>query len=307
MSAVEAQVGDVAGGGARGRVVSGSSLAPTWIWEAGGPEGAPPLLLLHGWMATARLNWYGSLHYLGERFPVVAPNLRGHGRQGRASPRFSVAGCADDLAALIDELKLKNPVAVGYSMGGAVAQVLARRHGELLGGVALCATAASFARRVSLRPAVRVVGKLTSGTARAWPQGAGAFLRWRVRRHDRALASGGAPNQAPADAEALEERLESHLAAFIEAGAELNAYDSKGWLAHLKVPAAVLVTAHDQVVAPWRQRALASLIPGAKTYEVDAGHDAVVKKPEIFLPVLVEACRALVGGAPTGPVSPGLP
>lgn len=176
-------------------------------------------------------------------------------------------------------------------MGGAVAQVLARRYGELLGGVALCATAASFARRVSLRPAVRVVGKLTSATARAWPEGAGAFLRWRVQRHDHALAKRGVPTKA--GAEELEERLESHLAAFIEAGTELNAYDSKEWVASLKVPTAVLVTARDEVVAPWRQRALASLIPGAQTYEVDAGHDAVLREPEVFLPVLAEACQAL--------------
>lgn len=274
-----------------GRLVTGRSLPPTWVWEAGEPGGAPPLVLLHGWMATAALNWQGSLRYLGQRFRVVAPNLRGHGRHGRGSPPFSVEGCADDLAALIGELGLDKPVAVGYSMGGAIAQVLARRHGDLLAGIALCATAASFARRISLRPAVRLVGGFSSAAARAWPEPAAAFLRWRVLRHDQALAKKGASHQA--DAEALEERFESHLAAFIEAGAELNAYDSRDWLPRLDIPAAVLVTSRDEVVAPWRQRAMASLLRGAETYEVDAGHDAVVARPEVFLPVLAEACRRL--------------
>jgi 3-oxoadipate enol-lactonase len=244
-------------------------------------------------MATAALNWYCALSYLGKRFRVVAPNLRGHGREGRRSPPFSVEGCASDLAALIGELGLEKPVVVGYSMGGAVAQVLARRHGGLLGGVALCATAASFAGRLSLRPAVRVAGRLGAAGARAWPEGAAALLRWRVARHDRALARRGERRQEPA-AGAYKERLMSDLAAFIEAGAELNAYDSSPWLPTLDVPAAVVVTTRDEVVAPWRQRALALLIPGARSYEVDAGHDAIVAKPELFLPVLADACASLL-------------
>lgn len=278
-----------------GRAVASGPSRQTWLWEASGPESAPALLLLHGWMATAALNWSGSFRYLSEHFRVIAPNLRGHGRAGTASPPFSVEGCAEDMAGLIDQLGLHRPVAVGYSMGGAVAQVLARRHGKLLGGVALCATAASFARLVSLRPAVRVAGKLGAAAARTWPDSAAAFLRWRVERHDRLLAQRGQPHQA--EAEALQERLESDLAAFIEAGAELNAYDSSSWLASLDLPAAVVVTSRDRVVEPRRQRAMASLIPGARSYEVDAGHDAVVAKAELFLPVLTRACSELLAGA----------
>ncbi len=113
----------------------------------------PAILLLHGWMATAALNWYGSLGYLGRYFHAVAPDLRGHGREGRGAPPFTVEGCADDLAALIRELSLGQVIVVGYSMGGAIAQMLARRHRDVVRGLVLCATAASFARRVKLRPA----------------------------------------------------------------------------------------------------------------------------------------------------------
>jgi pimeloyl-ACP methyl ester carboxylesterase len=92
---------------------------------------------------------------------------------------------------------------------------------------------------------------------------------------------------------ALAERSESDLATFIEAGAALNAYDSTSWLPDLEVPAAVIITARDQTVAPWRQEALAALIPGARRYVVDAGHDVVVAAPDVLLPVLVDACREL--------------
>ena len=88
-------------------------------------------------------------------------------------------------------------------------------------------------------------------------------------------------------------RSKSDLATFIEAGAALNAYDSSGWLPELEVPAAVVITSRDQTVAPWRQETLAALIPGARRYVVDAGHDVVVAAPDLLLPVLVNACQEL--------------
>ncbi|HTV11383.1 MAG TPA: alpha/beta hydrolase [Acidimicrobiales bacterium] len=280
-----------------GRLVASAAPCDQWVWEMEGPPGAPALMLVHGWMATAALNWYPSLPHLANDFRVIAPNLRGHGRQGGIAPPFSLDGCSEDLAALVEALGLRGVIVVGYSMGGAVAQVLARRHGELLGGIVLCATAASFAQRLKLRPLVRACGQLTSGAARAWPAGAAGFLRWRIERHDRAVAArrmrkGRAP-VPPEDNWALEERELSHIAAFIESGAELNAYDSSPWLAELQVPAAAVVTLRDRVVARWRQEAMAALLPNCTSYQVDAGHDAVFAAPGRFLPTLTRACLEL--------------
>ena len=151
-------------------MVQCATAPPTWAWEVPGPPGAPAVLLVHGWMATAALNWYGSLDFLGRSFHTVAPNLRGHGRLGRGAPPFSVEACADDLAELIEALALDKPIVVGYSMGGAVAQVLARRHRDLIGGIVLCATAASFARHLELRPVVRVVSRIAAAALEEVPR-----------------------------------------------------------------------------------------------------------------------------------------
>jgi len=280
-------------------------------------------------MATAALNWYGCLDFLGRSFRTVAPNLRGHGRLGRGAPPFTVEACADDLAELIGALPLDRPIVVGYSMGGAVAQVLARRHGDLVGGIVLCATAASFARQLKLRPVVRVASMIGAAGSRRYPDAADGLLQWQIARHDRAVgtrdqspvgngaasdgaasdgaasdgaASLGAAGHGPASgnagqpeymAWALAERSKSDLATFIEAGAALNAYDSTCWLPDLEVPATVVITSRDQTVAPWRQETLAALIPRARRYVVDAGHDVVVAAPDLLLPVLVNACWEL--------------
>lgn len=265
----------------------------TSVLEAGGESLAardrPPLLLLHGWMATAALNWGGTIKALSPDFRVVAPDLRGHGRYGDRSPRFSVEACADDQAELAEQMSLGPFVAVGYSMGGAVAQVLARRHPKLVSGLVLCATAASFAEHTWLRPAVRVVGLTAGSAARHWHRTSQWVLRRRVAHHDAAGEAGGDHHAHWA----LEDRAHSSLAGFIEAGAVLNGFDSRSWLHQLEVPTAVVVTTADRRVPPWRQDTLTALIPGARRFPVDAGHDAVVSRRDLFFPALRQACVAV--------------
>src|SRR5205085_4575373 len=114
-----------------------------FVREAG-PAGAPTLLLLHGWTVNADLSWRAVFPVLAEQFHVVALDHRGHGRGIRAEQRFSLEDCADDAAALIDALGAGPVVAVGYSMGGPIAQLLWRRHPHLVDGLVLCATSSTF-------------------------------------------------------------------------------------------------------------------------------------------------------------------
>ena len=97
----------------------------TWVREAGqrSPD-RPTLVLLHGWTATAALNFVHVFEPLASEFHVVAMDHRGHGRGIRPSLRgFRLQDCADDVAALADALELEQFIPVGYSMGGPVAPV----------------------------------------------------------------------------------------------------------------------------------------------------------------------------------------
>jgi 3-oxoadipate enol-lactonase len=120
-----------------------------------GPPGAPTVLLLHGWMASADLNWLGTFPVLAGRYHVVAMDHRGHGRGIRSREPFSLEDCADDAAGLLRELGVRNAIVAGYSMGGPVALLLARRHPDRVRGLVLIATAAELARSPVRRGMVR--------------------------------------------------------------------------------------------------------------------------------------------------------
>ncbi len=127
----------------RSRRVEGHGGVGLHVVETG-PEGARPILLIHGW-SQHHLSWSKQLSGpLAERFRLVAPDLRGHG----ASDKPADAGAydhgepwADDVAALIAALGPAAPVLVGWSMGGwIVGDYLARHGAAQVAGVVLTGT-----------------------------------------------------------------------------------------------------------------------------------------------------------------------
>jgi 3-oxoadipate enol-lactonase len=108
-----------------------------------GGEG-PPVLLLHGWTASADLNWYAQYRPLAAHHRVIAVDHRGHGRGMRAPADFRLTDCADDAAGVLRALGVQDALVAGYSMGGPIGLLLARRHPDLVRGLVLCATASNW-------------------------------------------------------------------------------------------------------------------------------------------------------------------
>ena len=111
------------------------SRGTTFVHRHAGSGSGPTILLLHGWTVTGALNWFPHFAALGELGPVVSIDHRGHGRGIRPDGPFLLTAAADDAAALIDALGTGPVVAVGYSMGGTIAQLLARRRPDLVAGL----------------------------------------------------------------------------------------------------------------------------------------------------------------------------
>ncbi len=247
-----------------------------------GPPGAPTVVLLHGWTANSALNWYTSYSALAQHFRVVAPDHRGHGRGIRAPERFTLQDCADDAAALIDLLALDPVIVAGYSMGGPVAQLLCRRHPDLVDALVLCATASSF---IGNSPSERAMQGVVTGLTFAARRAPESFNK---RIADRVVVS--RYDDSALGLWAREEARLNDPRSIVEAGQALSQFSSEPWIGRLSLPTAVVLTERDHVVAPERQEALARAIPDAVRFAVDGDHDVVATEPDNFVPIFVQAC-----------------
>jgi non-heme chloroperoxidase len=89
----------------------------------------PVVTLSHGWPLCSDA-WDGQMHFLAENgFRTVAHDRRGHGRSSQTCSGNDMDGYADDLAALIEALDLKDVTLVGHSTGGGEVARYIGRHG----------------------------------------------------------------------------------------------------------------------------------------------------------------------------------
>ena len=89
----------------------------------------PVVTLSHGWPLSSDA-WGGQMLFLAQNgFRVIAHDRRGHGRSAQTSARNDMDGYADDLAALIEALDLRDIAMVGHSTGGGEVARYIGRHG----------------------------------------------------------------------------------------------------------------------------------------------------------------------------------
>lgn len=253
-----------------GRLVHVPQRGEFFLRDSGGP--GSPVLLIHGWMFPSDLNYAGTYEPLRQAgYRVLAMDLRGHGRGLRASVPFRLEDCADDAAAVLNELALSGVLVVGYSMGGPVAQLLVKRHSERVAGFVLCATALDWSERRQ-RVFWRTMGglRLLLGL---FPTGF-----WRA-----GLRAAGSPTAE--SAWVAGELARGSARDIAEAGRELGRFNSLAWVGSLAPPAAVMVTTQDRLVPPRKQLALAAALK-VKPHRIDADHDACAANTELFVQTL---------------------
>jgi 3-oxoadipate enol-lactonase len=255
----------------------------TFVRTVSGPPGAPTVLLLHGWIASGGLNWFTSFGPLSQRYNVMAPDLRGHGRGIRTRRRFRLADCADDMAALLEHAGAGPAIVAGYSMGGPVAQLLWRRHPHTVAGLVLCATSYRFVNGARERFIFSSMMATAVGTTRA-----GELLsRAPVASMRRWAPPTRTTRPSTLRAWAAGEMRRHDTVKIMEAGQAIGSYNARGWIGDVDVPTTVLVTARDRAIVPAEQRKLVAAIPGAVEHTVDDGHVACAKRE--FGPALVRA------------------
>lgn len=94
-----------------------------------------PLVLLHGAFSMIETDFGAMLPSLARTRKVIGVEQQGHGRTPDVDAPLDYDRMADDTAGLLRTLKIAEADLFGYSMGGAVALRIARRHPELVGKV----------------------------------------------------------------------------------------------------------------------------------------------------------------------------
>jgi 3-oxoadipate enol-lactonase len=230
----------------------------------------PALLLVHGWPLDHSM-WDGQIKGLAARHRVIAPDLPGFGQSDLGGNVVEMWQYADDLAALLDFLKIDNVVYCGLSMGGYIAFEFWRRHAKLLGGLVLCDTrAASDTPEAAANRSVMAEKVLSEGSCAA----ADAMIP--------KLFAAVTMQVQPDVIIKIRQVIEGHDPRGIAAAAlgMAKRADFRGELPHIGCPALVIVGEHDSISMPAEMQGMAGAIPDAEFAVIpQAGHMSPLEQP----------------------------
>jgi pimeloyl-ACP methyl ester carboxylesterase len=269
-----------------------SADPPFFVRSAGDVDGSPPpVLLLHGWFASAGLNWIRTFGPLARRHFVIAPDLPGHARSAPhgASPNFDIDATADALAALLTRVSPDRPaIVVGYSLGGMVAQALWRRHPEQVAGLVLGATsAAPIPVSRGRSPFVGLLG-VAHHSSRLVDL-ATRFPRQITATAQRQLAQ--LIPGLPASHWALREFAQHDWPTVLDAGRAIAQFDTRDWIAEIDVPTSVIMTKRDSLIPVAQQLAMIESLRAPHVETFDSGHFACIRAD--FAESVLACCRAI--------------
>ena len=95
-----------------------------------GPKAAQPIVFHHGWPLCSD-DWDTQmLYFVGKGYRVIAHDRRGHGRSSQVSDGHDMDHYAADVAAVVEQLDLRNAIHIGHSTGGGEAARYVARHGN---------------------------------------------------------------------------------------------------------------------------------------------------------------------------------
>jgi pimeloyl-ACP methyl ester carboxylesterase len=125
------------------------------------------VVLLHGAFMTITNNWTGWIGELSKTRKVIAVEMQGHGRTADIPRDITQENLADDVAALLDHLKIPRADFIGYSRGGVVAMQCAIRHPDKVRKVVVISS--WFRRDGVVKEGLDALAKLTADAFKGSP------------------------------------------------------------------------------------------------------------------------------------------
>ncbi len=271
--------------------------------EVYGPEGAPAVVLAHGWTCSIAF-WAEQIRALATDHRVIAYDQRGHGRSPLPGPTgqgYSTTSLADDLEAVLAATlgPGERAVLAGHSMGGMTIMAAAGRAGlrQHAAAVLLCSTGPSRltaeATVLPLRPGglrTLLTGAVLGSKA---PLGPVTALSKKILKYA-TMGPGSAPDRVDTCARIVHAcpRPARYGWSQVLAGLDLQA-----GLADLRLPVAVLVGTADRLTPAAHSRAMAEALPHCTGLVelAGVGHMTPVEAPEAVTAAIRELTLTYLG------------
>jgi pimeloyl-ACP methyl ester carboxylesterase len=245
-----------------------------------------PLVLVPGF-GTGLWIWYRQIPSLAEHFRVIAFDPRGVARSDKLDEPMLMRGYADDVAALLEALKIERAHVLGASFGGFVAQEFALAYSERTRGLVLCCT--SFGGPRHCPPAPETLQAIASTK--------GLNSEERVREN---LLLAFSPDFVSGQTEEVERvislRAENDVPeyAYLRQLQAAMAFNAEERVSNIKAPTLVITGDADVIVPHENSANLAAQIPGARLRIVEGGsHTFFIERPEEFNSAVIEFIKSL--------------
>ncbi|NNC93383.1 MAG: alpha/beta hydrolase [Acidimicrobiia bacterium] len=246
------------------------------VRETGLPD-APPIVLIHGWVYDSVETFSRLVPLLADRFRVIMIDQRNYGGSSSLYEDYEIETVADEIAAVLDVLDVRQATIFGYSMGGMVAQALTRRHPGHVKQAVFAATAA----RPMRKPVFDAVGMVLLRIL--WKVGhlEGARISHTVLRHAGAFG----PEH---DRWLWDVMLARDTELNMRALRAIKRFDSRKWIAQVAPPVLVIIPTRDQIIHPPAQYELAGLVKNPAVLELGARHEAIFTHASQIAEAVVE-------------------
>jgi len=245
-------------------------------------EGEPLVLIIgHG---SNALRWFRQIPELSRHYRVITFDNRGAGRSDAPDMPYTMAIMADDVAGLLDYLKIDRTHVWGTALGGFIAQEFALRYPQRVLSLILGCAATGGPHAVWRQP----------GEARDADRTRLEQLP-REERVQRGLSNMFSQGFIKSRPDVIEQFVTNAMAfvtpphGFTRQSEAIRSFDSYDRLPSMRIPALVISAADDQIVPPVNSHIIAERIPGAELMVLEGrGHGYYVEAAEEVNRIVLE-------------------
>ncbi|TSA47661.1 MAG: alpha/beta fold hydrolase [Deltaproteobacteria bacterium] len=245
-----------------------------------------PLILIRGLGSNAD-HWYCQAPVFSAHYSVVVFDNRGIGRSDIPDAPFTISEMAKDTVLLMDVLGIAKAHILGISMGGMIAQEIARRYGQRVNGLILACTHCGGVHAVQTAPGILedLSESLFAGTQEAIQKG------MKLLFSDRTIQQN--PDVVQRYRE-VSKRFSPAVQTLRHQIKAIQGHDTWEDLIHIQNPTLVLTGSEDVLIPPENSRILAERIPRAQLQVIEkVGHQLFIEEPDACNRAVLKFLRPL--------------